>query len=78
MRSASLFLTFGLLALAGCITAPPVTIAPMTKRASAPAAAAVRAKQVTPQSAEKMYQALADELDREAQQNLIGTAMPKR
>jgi hypothetical protein len=78
MRSAWLFLTFGLLALAGCITAPAVTIAPMAKRASEPAPAAVRAEQVTPQSAEKMYQALADELDREAQQSFIGTAMPKR
>jgi hypothetical protein len=77
MKSVSLLMTLGLLGLAGCVTAPAVTIAPMTK-SNDPVVAAVRAEQVTPQSAQKMSQALGDELDREVQQEFISTAIPKR
>ena len=78
MRAVSLLLTLGLLGLAGCVTAPAVTIAPATTlRPTEPAVEVVRATQVTPQSAEKVCQNLGDEIDRDMQQ-LIGTAVQKR
>jgi hypothetical protein len=77
MKFASLLATLGLLALAGCVTPPAVTIAPTNTQASDRPASVVRPDQITPQTAQKMSQALADELDREAQREVIGTAIPK-
>ncbi len=63
--------------LAGCVT-PPVP-EPTTEIRPAPVRATpVRAEQVTPQNAQKMAQALADELDREAQGDLAGNIRPKQ
>jgi hypothetical protein len=67
----------GLLALAGCVIAPPaVQIGPAPTRTAPQAAAAsqpaVRAEQVTPQTANRVSQALAEELDREAQHAISG------
>ena len=78
MKIASLLATMGLLSLAGCVTPPAVTIAPTTSQASDRPASVVRPEQITAQTAQKMSQALADELDREAQREIIGTATPKR
>jgi hypothetical protein len=78
MRADSLLITLGLLGLAGCISAPAVTIAPSATRSNEPIVAGVREAQVTPQSAQKMCKVLDDELDRDAQQQLIGTAIQKR
>ena len=77
MKRVSLLLTLGL-GLAGCVSGPAVTIAPSTTRSNEPVVAGVRAEQVTPQSAQKMCQALDSELDRDVQQALNGTAVQKR
>lgn len=79
MRPVSLLLTLGLLGLAGCVTAPAVTIAPATTlRTTEPVVEGVRAAQVTPQSAQKMCQVLDDEIDRDQQQLIGAAAVQKR
>ena len=72
-----LWLLLPLLGLAGCVTPP--SAAPTSKMPPDRAAwaAPVQAEQVTPQTAHRISQALADELDREAQQELSGAALPK-
>ena len=77
MKVASLLATMGLLGLAGCVTPPAVTISPTSTRSNDRPASVVRPEQITPQTAQKMSQALADELDREAQREIIGSAIPK-
>jgi hypothetical protein len=77
MRHRMLLPALGLVALSGCVFAPPVQIAPSPARSTPPPTTVplVRADQVTPQSAHMASQALADELDREAQRT-ITTAPP--
>ena len=77
MKVASLLATMSLLGLAGCVTPPAVTIAPTNSQSNDRQASVVRPEQITPQTAQKMSQALADELDREAQREIIGSAIPK-
>jgi hypothetical protein len=73
MKSSAM-LTAGLLALGGCVMSPPtVPFAPPPMHPT-PTVAPVRPEQVTPQTAEKMSQALADELDREVQRDLTPPA----
>src|SRR5207244_6875463 len=63
MKHRCLLLTLGLLGLAGCVTSPPaVSVVPPPSPVAASSAAPVRAEQITPQTAHKMSQALADEL----------------
>jgi hypothetical protein len=78
MRYASLLLMFGAVGFAGCVTPPAVTIAPTPTRSSETIATMVRPDQVTPETAHKMAQALADELDREAQHDIVSATMLKK
>jgi len=68
----------GLLGLAGCVFTPPAapwgSPVPQTSQAEP---APVRAEQITPENAQKMSQALADELDREMQRGITPPALPK-
>jgi hypothetical protein len=79
MKILTLLPALGLFALGGCLLLPPaVPIAPSPSpgaRTSTASAPPVRAEQVTPQTAHIASQALADELDREAQQT-ISTPAP--
>ncbi len=79
MKQPTGLLTLALFGLAGCVLSQPVPVAPPPTHAVAPSAASVplvRPEQVTPQTAQKMSQALADELDREAQHQITATASP--
>jgi hypothetical protein len=67
-----------LLGVAGCVFTPPMApwgSAPMPM--SQPDATPVRAEQITPENAQKMSQALAEELDRETQRGITPPALPK-
>jgi hypothetical protein len=80
MRKAIPLLPLSLLWLAGCILTPPVAPvaqSPPPPRSTPLAPPPVRAEQVTPDNAQKMSQALADELDREAQRDMIPSAQPR-
>jgi hypothetical protein len=78
MKRRALLLTLGLVGLGGCVLSQPdLPIAPPPMRTTSPVPP-VRAEQVTTQTAEKMSQALADELDREAQQELTPPALPRQ
>jgi hypothetical protein len=70
MKRMCLFM--GLMAgLAGCVTPPPSEpIQPAMSMAS-PAARPVRADQVTTENARQVADSLADELDREAQREIV-------
>jgi hypothetical protein len=73
MRYAIAFL---LLTLAGCVLMPPATPTVTAPAQPGPAAPMpVRAEQITPENAQKMSQALADELDRDAQREM--TPLPR-
>ena len=69
-----LLLVMLLIAPAGCVTPPPAEPIGSAQPSGVPAAP-VRADQVTAQNAHQMSQALADELDREAQREI---GLPKR
>jgi hypothetical protein len=65
-----------MLSMAGCVLTPPA--APTVTAPAQPGPAApvpVRAEQITPENAQKMSQALADELDRDAQRQM--TPLPR-
>ncbi len=80
MRYAVSLSMLGLLGLAGCILTPPaaptVLSPPAPCSAPEPPPPPVRAEQITPENAAKMSQALANELDREAQRDMM-PALPK-
>ncbi len=65
-----------LLGLAGCVTPPAEPIAP--SRPTVAPVAPVRAEQVTEQTAHKLSQALAEELDHEAQAEIAAPPPTKR
>ncbi len=71
-------LALSLLGLAGCILTPTAgPLAPMSMRTEHTPPVPVRAEQITPENAEKMSQALAEELDRETQRGLTPAPLPK-
>jgi hypothetical protein len=67
MKHSWLLPTVGLLALAGCVSSQQALPTPPPMPRETLPVAPVRAEQVTSQSAYKLSQALADELDRDAQ-----------
>lgn len=79
MRYAIALLTLGLLGVAGCILTPPVApvVPPPPPRSAQSPPPPVRAEQITPENVQRMSQALADELDREAQRDVAPPALPK-
>jgi hypothetical protein len=78
MKHLAIVLTLCVFGLAGCVTVQPAPSVTSGMKAGATAPAPVRPEQVTPQTAQKMSQALANELDREAQQEITATALPTK
>jgi hypothetical protein len=76
MKRLTLIGTVALLGMSGCVTANPDLASTPPMRSGA-FAAPVRGEQVNQQNAQKMSQALADELDREAQHEISAAALPK-
>jgi hypothetical protein len=79
MKPATYLSALGLFGLMGCVFMPPAvpTTTTPSDRAAQPAAPPVRPEQITADNAQKMSQALAEELDREAQRGVTPTALPK-
>ena len=79
MKHPMMLLGLGLIGLAGCVLTPPVTplIAPPAHTSQAEPPPPVRSEQITAENAQKMSQALADELDREAQRGMTPPELPK-
>jgi hypothetical protein len=75
-------LTVGLLGLSGCVTPPAEPEPPAAPVRPVAPVAPVRAEQITPENARKLSDALAAELDREAQREVTTPpavpAAPKR
>jgi hypothetical protein len=70
----ALLMSLGLLALAGCVTAPTAVVPVTPMKTVAAPAPRVRPEQVTPENARKLSDALATELDREAQHDISSSA----